>query len=203
MRFRHGELEGLRQDVSAWVAKKKVPTTGPRMSYKHATRMGIYRLHRGDSVSSAAKYLDEFLDSYSLKSAQKRAECEADLYQYARWMKDEALTSLLTKTRLQTEVATDIYIGGEIPRIDLLPTGGYRAILLGDDSGGWRDELRMPIIQRAVARVLKRSENLVSVGVQAIDGGGLESTSFSKAEIEEARRELIQLDAQARALLGH
>ena len=203
MKFRHGELESLREDVNAWVARKKASTSGPRMSYKHATRMGIYRLHRGDSVSSAAKYLEGFLDSYSLKSAQKREECEADLHEYARWMKKEALTSLLSKTRLQTEVASDLYIGGEIPRIDLLSTGGYRAILLGDDAGGWREQLRMPIIQRAVAQVLKRPENLVSVGVQAIDGNGLDWTSFSKAEIEEARLELIQLDAEARGFMGH
>src|SRR5690242_8834217 len=114
MRFRHGELEDLREDVSAWVAKKKASTSGPRMSYKHATRMGIYRLHRGDTISQATKYLEGFLDSYSLKSAQKRGECEADLHEYARWLKKAALTSLLTKTRLQTEVADDLYIGGEI-----------------------------------------------------------------------------------------
>src|SRR5690349_5180390 len=89
MRFRHGELEDLREDVSAWVAKKKASTSGRRMSYKHATRMGIYRLHRGDTVSQATKYLEGFLDSYSLKSAQKREECEADLHEYARWLKKE------------------------------------------------------------------------------------------------------------------
>ena len=61
----------------------------------------------------------------------------------------------------------------------------------------------MPIIQRAVASVLKRPESLVSVGVQAIDGSGLELVSFSKPEIEEARAELIDLDAQARLLMGH
>lgn len=203
MKFRHGELEALRDDVRAWVAKKKASTGGARMSYKHATRMGIYRLHRGDSTARAAKYLEEFLDSYDLKSAQKRAECEANLHEYARWLKREELTSLLTKTRLRTEVAVDLFVGGEIPRIDLLPTGGYRAILLGDESNGWRGELRMPIIQRAVASVLKRPESLVSVGVQAIDGSGLESSSFSKPEIEEARAELIDLDAQARLLMGH
>lgn len=202
MRVRHSEIEQLRGNVRGWVSNQGRSSSGPRMSYKHATRMGIYRLHRGDSVRAALRYLERFFDSYSLRSESRRSEGFKDLREYDRWRGADSATSIATKTRIAVALAPNAEIAGEIPRVDLLPDGGYRAILLGDNRPTWETELRMPLIQRAVAQVLRRPEELVGVGVQALDGSGLVARVFSHKEIEEAVSELQDLASEATRLLG-
>lgn len=171
MRLKHGELEQLRTDLAGWIASKRSEGSGPRMSYRHATRMGIYRLHRGDDLPTAVSYLGKFLDSYKLGNSARRSEAENNIAMYSEWMQRETAAFIATKTRIQFAITPDVSIGGELPRIDLLATDdGYRAILLGESDMTWRSQLRMPLIQRAVSATLKRPEGLVSVGVQELDG---------------------------------
>jgi hypothetical protein len=194
MRLKHGELEQLRNDLDAWVARKRAEGSGPRMSYKHATRMGIYRLHRGENVVAAVRYLNGFMDSHRLSNAVKRTEAENNIAEYYDWMEKETAAFIATKTRIQFSVTSDVSIGGERPRIDLLATeDGYRAILLGETDAAWASQLRMPLIQRAVATTLKRPEHLVSVGVQGLDGTNLDVTAYSKRKIDASAKELIDL----------
>lgn len=199
MRLKHGELEELRSNFAAWIAAKKSEGSGPRMSYKHATRMGIYRLHRGDNLRTAVSHLTRYFDSYGLRSAARRSEAEGNIAEYFEWMQQETAAFIATKTRIQFAANDDVSIGGELPRIDLLAADdGYRAILLGESDAAWRSQLRMPIIQRAVSQILKRPEELVSVGVQELDGSSLQATTYSKRHINAAVAELADLAAKAR-----
>lgn len=203
MRFKHGELEQLRTDFAAWVASKRSEGSGPRMSYRHATRMGIYRLHRGDSVPAVLKYLGRFLDSYHLGNSARRNEAEVNISAYSDWMAHEPAAFIATKTRIQFAITPDILLGGELPRIDLLASDdGYRAVLLGESNDDWQSQLRMPLIQRAVATTLKRPESLVYVGVQDLDGTHLELKTYSKRQINLAVSELRDIAHAAASALS-
>jgi hypothetical protein len=203
LRLKHGELEQLRTDLAAWVASKKSSGSHPRMSYTHATRMGIYRLHRGDDLETAASYLGRFLDAHRLRNTARRSEAESNLGHYLEWMLRETAAFIATKTRIQYAVTPDVSLGGELPRIDLLATDdGYRAVIIGESDADWRSQIRMPLIQRAVAETLKRPERLVSVGVQQLDGEGLDTMSYSKRRIDAAVGELESLVAAASRALS-
>ena len=63
---------------------------------------------------------------------------------------------------------------------------GYRAIILGPVNQGSMEELRMPLIQRAVARATGRPEDEFTVGMQELDASNMVVRSFSRTEIEDA-----------------
>jgi hypothetical protein len=204
MRLRHGELEGLRTDLRGWVAnKKKATASHPSMSYTHATRMAIYRLHRGQTLPQSIAYLDKYLDAYHLLNKARRSQATHEIAAYAAWLQTEGDVSIATKSRLKLAVFGDTQIGGEIPRVDILPTSvGYRAIMIGESDPNWPKQLRMPLIQRGIAHVLKRPEALIHVGVQGCDGSNLQTIQFSGRRISAAVAELQELVSIAQGLLN-
>jgi hypothetical protein len=73
-------------------------------------------------------------------------------------------------------------------RLDVLPSG-YRALLLGQYSRGWENQLRMPLLQGAVARRYGRPIDHIAVGVQHLDGSGLIAKQYSPIEMATAESE--------------
>jgi hypothetical protein len=89
--------------------------------------------------------------------------------------------------RLAFNLGHNFELGGEISRIDLdIGSGGYNGVLLGNRAISWRGELRFPLIQRALAKVLQRPEGEIHVGFQSIDGTQLELTSFPPLILDES-----------------
>src|SRR5208337_997217 len=74
---------------------------------------------------------------------------------------------------------------GEMHRLDVLPNG-YRALLLGQYPRDWETQMRMPLLQSAVARRYGRPIDHIAVGVQHLDGSGLTAKKYSQAEIAAA-----------------
>ena len=60
----------------------------------------------------------------------------------------------------------------------------------------------MPLLQRAVALRLSRDEQDVAVGIQNLDGTGLEVVRFSLRQIESAMRRVQSLSSQVAQRLG-
>jgi hypothetical protein len=77
-------------------------------------------------------------------------------------------------------------------RLDVL-SRGYRALLIGSYHQGWKDQLRMPLLQHAVAMRYGRPIEDVEIGMQHFDGSGLVMTRYSKAEIATAELEFKKL----------
>lgn len=82
------------------------------------------------------------------------------------------------RVRLNLALDGEVALGGEISRIDMIPTG-YRAVLLmARAPARWKQELRMPLIQLAVANRYDRPPGDVRVAVQLLDGNGLDEGAF-------------------------
>ena len=113
------------------------------------------------------------------------------------WAEHEGLIVADRKVRLAYDLGSGVLLTGEVSRVDVdLVGGGYRAILLGAADQDWRDELRTPLLQRAVAKHFDRHESEVAIGVQALDATGLETAHFGTTDIDDA-------EAAARALATH
>ena len=80
-----------------------------------------------------------------------------------------------------------LILGGIVPRVDVIPQG-YRAILLEEIPPRWKEELRMPLIQRSLARTYSRPEDEFVVGIQELDASDLAVTSYSKIDIDHAEQ---------------
>jgi hypothetical protein len=73
---------------------------------------------------------------------------------------------------------------------------GYRAILLGGYPQDWSSQIRMPLLQRAVAYRYGRPADGISIGVQRFDGSGLVVRKYSQGEIQSAGIEFKELSSR-------
>lgn len=155
------------------------------------TKLAIYRYHATGDADMARGHLRALLGRFG--DLGKKLSAEYQLDSYIEWAEREALIVADRKVRLEFDLGSEVLLGGEVSRVDVVLAGGYRAVLLGSFDEGWRDELRTPLLQRAVARHFARNEGEVSVGVQALDGSDLQAVQYTESEIDAA-------EVQARAL---
>jgi len=165
--------------------------------------MAIYAFHKTGSRLEARKYLKKQLDDARFNNERERTAAFQNLDRYIQWFAADQPVVVRCRFRIRLPLAPGVELSGEIPRIDVKIDGdGYRAVLVGYGSRNWERQLRIPLIQRAVANQLQRDESLVSVGVQGLDGTELSFVGFSKRELDESHREARELSAQATRMLG-
>lgn len=195
MKISHLELERCLLNPRSWVAQKIAsPLVGPRTGYDGVTKLAIYKFHATGSASQAQHHLTYLLPRYGLKNTIFVNRAIAKLDSYIEWCVRESLIVSDWKLRLDFNLSHKFELGGEISRIDVdTGSGGYRGVLLGSRTTDWRQELRVPLIQRALASELKRPELEISVGFQNIDGTQLELVSFSRVVLDEAEERARRL----------
>jgi hypothetical protein len=201
VRISIAELEICRANPAIWVRNKLNPSSGgPRLGFAGATKLAIYKYHETQSPDDARLHLARLLSRF--RSEDMKADAEANLEAYIAWCNTERPAVAARKSRLSFNLGHEIILGGEVSRIDAdIATGGYRAILLGDAPAAWEHELRMPLIQRAIARAFHRDEREVRVGFQELDASGLTVRGFSEAEMDEGERTARELAGSVAALL--
>ena len=204
MRVKHRDIEELQRDLRGWVARTRAAQrVVMKTGYGQATRLSIYRFHRGDSPRRAQQYLQDLLDRLSLKNETRRDECSDSLAKYIRWRGRTNLVYVQDRLRLGMLMSNGVLLGGEIPLINLnAEEETYQAIMLGEKAPDWRGQLRMPILQAAVAERLERNPEDVLVGIQALDGSALDVHHYTQREITEALREVVELTSRAQRMLA-
>jgi hypothetical protein len=80
---------------------------------------------------------------------------------------------------------------GRIDRFDMRISGGYRATITQLDRSQWEDELRWPLIQKAIADELGASTGEIEVGVFYYEDASYSYRVFSDADIAAAEKEAL------------
>lgn len=195
MKISHRELEDCLRDPSGWVATKLSPSSGgPRGGYDFCLREGIYRFHKTEDPAEARRYIEQTTSRRKLTNRLRLESVLERFDAYVYWFLNSGLIVADHRSRLDFDLGSGVSLGGQISRLDMMPDG-YRAVLLGKIPPGWRQELRMPLIQRGAARKYSRPEDEVSVGLQELDASNLETVSFSPTELDEAEETARQLAA--------
>jgi hypothetical protein len=188
MKISHVELEKCVLNPRSWVAQRiSPPPGGPRTGYDGATKLAIYKFHGTASGSQAQHHLSQLLSRLRLTNTILTNRAMANLDSYIEWCVRHSPVVSGWKLRLDYDLGNNFALGGEISRIDVdIGSGGYRGVLLGNRPTDWRRQLRVPLIQRALAAKLQRPESEISVGFQNIDGTQLELISFPRVVLNEA-----------------
>ena len=188
-------MEIVRHNPAAYLrsasGKGKFFSFSSNRALQYATR--VYH-RRG--LTQAVRYLeDTFWHNFKrhrgnekkLKSLTQDLNLYGDEY--------EALGSTVAEIakKLVIKVSTNISLGGEISRVDLVNNGGYAVYLLRSVQSDWENELRMPLIQGYYADKLGAPSAEVSVGVYCFETANHESKIFTSKDISEARRELSEI----------
>ena len=204
MRISHREIIELRADLKGWVAKKKTAAKGfMRAGYAQATRLGIYKYHRVGNLSVAQSHLSGLMDRLELVDQARRDRAEDDLKAYHSWWRKAGRIYVQDRLRLGMILPGNFILGGDVPRIDFDSSNEtYHGVLLGTADPNWKADLRTPILQAAIANRLSRDVDDIRVGVQSLDGSGLDLMQYSAKQVQRALDELERLLSQAARLLA-
>ncbi|MCX6992872.1 MAG: hypothetical protein NT011_06985 [Kiritimatiellaeota bacterium] len=198
------ELETARRNPVAFKAAHSGPAVFHRMKlssyrlWQLATRH-IHAHHEGLDRAIAA--LEESFGR-NLKVCKRNEQLLEDLVDKLVAYHDDftALNHYVIETakRITISPCSDVIVTGEIPRIDLVPSGGYAVYFFIKESGNWQAELRMPLIQSLCAGFFGCPLSEVLVGVYVFSENRHESVSFDISRLTLANTEFTSLIQQLR-----
>lgn len=202
MKLRHAELETCRQDPIAWTRTVLGGNRRVSMSFERIAVMSIYRYHKSGDAEDAVKHLERLAESYHLKNSSKREVCEEKIRTYFAWCETSRPVVVSHGIKIRLPLTGDVFLAGEVSRVDIdLESGGYRAVLLTDKELSVEQELRMPLLQMALANRFQRVISDISVGRQHVDASDVVVKSFSERRVKSAFREAKRLAEQIETLL--
>lgn len=188
MRISHLQLAQCQSNLTEWVSNKvNQEKQFYRIGYERCLREEIYRFHRHRDAKTARQYLRERFLKLNLKNNSRIQETLTRLNAYMNWFQSKRITTIDSRVRLNFSLGHGLILGGLISRVDMT-TKGYRAILLEEIPHRWKEELRMPLIQRSLARSYVRPEDEFEIGIQELDASDLAVTSYSKTDIDHAEK---------------
>jgi hypothetical protein len=195
MKLGHRQLEEFRADPRGFVSAPPGRAQA-RFSKHRALQLAIYRYHtRGGNVGEAVAHLGDLYRKF--KDRRDLPDRERQLYQYVTSFLQLGSIVASQRLRLSANVVANLDITGEIPRLDLVPSGGYAVWLFTKEHYQWAAELRMPILQRHFAKAMKVPSEQVTVGFYAFDIASHRSHLYSSDEIDRAVNECLTLIRRA------
>jgi len=198
MKISHRELEECRRSPRTWWQGRQSAGGFRSFGYGQALLNAIHRYHRTNSARAARSHLREMIDR-NFTNERRIEELEADFENYIRWHRRSGIIVADSNIRLSYSIGGFLDLGGLISRLDITDNG-YRAVILGAGRSNWRNELRMPLIQSAIASKYGRPVEEVAVGVQDPDGSALQDEIYASAQIASARQEFQRLGEGVRRL---
>jgi hypothetical protein len=198
MKVSHGQLESFRANPAEFAARQRPRAfNGPSMF-----RMWQYALKRvhSDNFDAAAEYLRQtVLSNFKVNDRnEKRLDELVDMLgQYAAAFASLGNVALEVLTPINLVINPKLTIGGEIARLDLVPTGGYAAFVLSREQGeDWRSQIRFPLMQAYFAKKLNCSLKDVAVGIYSVPDAEHELHRFSASRVSAAQTEIATVVAR-------
>jgi hypothetical protein len=194
MKLSLSKLETARANPSAMAIALR-SNEKPRVSFSRAQALYLSarRYHQtNDDISAARDYL---IDIYrrNFVRPQEMLKLLDELERYAAAYQATHNTIIRLRTRISMAIDADFQLTGEIPRLDLVPNGGYAVWLFSRSTNQWREELRMPIIQLYFAQTLGVPVNGVRVGFYFFTAARYESYRYPQTRIDTAMSECRRL----------
>jgi len=201
MRISHRELESCTRDPAGWVRAKVAPAAGgPRQGYDTVLKLGLHRLHLGQPLDVARQHVEQiFARSARLRKASRIEDALDRFEHYAEWLRDSGTAVAESRARIAFEGFGFLELGGTVDRVDFTESGP-RGVLLGRADADWDSQLRMPLLQLALADRYGVPVQEVAVGVQQLDGRGLAQRTFADEEVRKADEGLRRLSKRLQEL---
>lgn len=201
MKISHKELETCFQSPKAWVTRRLAQEDeggGPRFSYKQALTYALGELHATRDLQTAAAKLEGYLNRF--KNELAKQPMRDKLTRYSDWLDNSGIVPLESNVTLNFPLSGDWHLGGSISRVDLT-TDGYRAIIFDAIMPEWKKQIRMPLIQLAIAERYGRPAAEVRVGFQDLTGNEIADHKYGKGTLTHAKSQFSDLGDRVRRLM--
>jgi hypothetical protein len=201
MRLSHSSLEDCRRNPTRWAQANPIGQRPVRrIGYARIAKLAIYRYHKGTERARARAYLLQACQRNGLNNTRRIDAATATLDSYIDWAEQNDPVVADVMIRVELNLGSELLLGGEVSRVDVNRRGGYSAILLDPPPEGWREQLRMPLLQSALARRYRRDERDIAVGFQDPDGGRPIVATYSARDLLNAAEEARTLAARVAAV---
>lgn len=200
MKISHKELEACRLSPRIWLAQRSAQENSgsqPRFSYNQALNYAIAELHKSNNITQSVNKLNSYLEKF--KDEKRKELIRIRLISYADWLETAGVIPVDSNVTVNFPSSGEWHLGGWVSRVDIISTG-YSAVLFGAIEAGWRGQLRMPLIQLAVAEKYGRPTSEIRVGFQDLEDNRMVDFRFPKANIDAAVAEFMKLGDQVRKL---
>src|ERR1017187_9805649 len=165
MKISHKQLEECRQQPRQWLVNVTGSYAGPRrLGYAQVLQLAIQRYHKDDAVAGARQHLATLMARANFQNAVRVSLTETSLDSYIDWQSTSGAVTADHRVRLLLDFQGYLVRSGEVSRLDITPES-YRGTLLGVPPRGWRDQLRMPLLQRALSRKYARPLNEIWIEI--------------------------------------
>ena len=193
MKVTLSNLEEARRNPAAYkhkllAAEKPFIRTG----YNALLQATILQYHRESLTADQArermthKYHQRFTTP---KGLEEITRCFGEyLDEYAAQNNLATITHQRLRLQLPADIAPSFEVTGKLPRLDTT-SDGYAAWLFSKSHAEWQQELRMPLIQAAVAADLGTDMDEVTVGVYCFEDGRHTAHQFTEADSASAGAE--------------
>jgi hypothetical protein len=198
MKISHKQLEACRFSPKSWVASKQSSGGFGRLGYRQALALAISEFHKKEDIKATVVKIDGYV-AKNFKNEMKISKLYTDFDQYTKWYQSSGIISAEANILLNFPSSGDWHLGGYVSRVDLI-LSGYRAILFEVPGSGWKDQLRMPLIQLAIANRYGRPASEVRIGLQDLDGNSIVETQYGTQKRSDALSEFQKLGGKVLAL---
>jgi len=187
----HTKLEACRFSPKAWALSQVSGGGFATFGYKQALANAINVLHRVESFQAASEKLEDFIDRH-FTNPKKIAQVRDQLIEYAAWYSKAGIVIADSNVTINYPSQGMWHLGGIVARVDVTDLG-YRAILFEAFDNNWKNQLRMPLIQLAIAEQYGRPPGEVYVGFQDLDGNSAVEGKFGDVKRKAAIAEFLSI----------
>ena len=194
MKVRLTEIEEALRNPRAFARNREASRSAFKSRYLTLRTVAL-SFHKINDLNASEALLEQRLRK-TFKTTKDNEDYLERLRQYASAY--ESLGTTVAKVRSNIRVPlpeeyADFQITGQVARLDVDPTGGYRAWILTNKTENWRDELRFPLLQIACANQLAVDVEEVVPGVYDFSTGSYTDLRYSRKDIQSARLKSIKL----------
>lgn len=156
MKISHIDLESCFRSPRQWLRDKASGGHPFKIGYDQILKFAIRRYHRDNSVKEARRHLQKLIEAHELKNAARISEIKAAIISYHEWCEANSIHTADSMIRILLDIGGYLQLSGIVSRVDVIGEG-YRGILLGPYKQNWEDQLRMPLLQKALAERYQKS----------------------------------------------
>lgn len=198
MKISHLDLAACINSPRTWLASRA--SNGPRkIGYSQLLKYALHQYNKSLSPSAALKYLNDKIKEHQLKNEQRADQARDTLSSYMNWCSHSKTHIADSRVSISLQVGGYLELTGIVSRIDIIPNG-YRGILLSTIKNNWKEELRMPLLQKALSDLYQRPLGEIEIGMQNLDGSLLTSVNYSLKEVSEAQKSLFKLGERVKSV---
>jgi hypothetical protein len=170
VKISHKQLADCQKSPRNWVSsfiRQSVDGSGPRFGFNQALSYAICNLHKTGDIEGALNELEGYLEKFV--NEKKKELMRERLKEYSYWLAKSDVIPIDSNVTISLPSVGEWRLGGLVSRVDMIPTG-YKAVLFEPIVPDWKLQLRMPLIQLAIAERYGRPAEEIRVGLHDLDG---------------------------------